>query len=79
MKLTIEGLYQFLERRIETRNLSELSDAKGNIHCVFICCDLPYQYIDEYFNKLEPGSLPVIHNKVNLYVLIAFLVPFFYI
>lgn len=65
LKLTIQGLYQFLERRIETRTLGELFDAKGNIHCVFICCDLPYQYIDDYFNKLGPESLPAVHNKVR--------------
>ena len=25
---------------------------EGETHVVFLCCDLPYQYIGEYFDKL---------------------------
>ncbi|OHF01839.1 cysteine synthase K/M:Cysteine synthase B [Colletotrichum orchidophilum] len=59
----LQGLYQFLDKRIAADNLKELTDESGEIHCVFICCDLPYQYIDEYFAKLGPEHFPAIHNE----------------
>ncbi|KAK1453224.1 cysteine synthase K/M:Cysteine synthase B [Colletotrichum melonis] len=59
----LQGLYQFLDKRIAAGNLNELADDSGEIHCVFVCCDLPYQYIDEYFAKLGPEHFPAIHNE----------------
>ncbi|KAK1978793.1 cysteine synthase [Colletotrichum cereale] len=67
----LQGLYQFLDKRLTAGNLAELADEAGAVHCVFVCCDLPYQYIDEYFTKLSPGHFPAIHNdnlqKVDLH------------
>lgn len=46
--------------------LSELADLEsGEVTCVFICCDLPYQYIDGYFDKLKEDHFPPIVNKVH--------------
>ncbi|WQF79224.1 Putative Rhodanese-like domain, tryptophan synthase beta chain-like, PALP domain-containing protein [Colletotrichum destructivum] len=59
----LQGLYQFLDKRLEAGSLKELADEAGEVHCVFICCDLPYQYIDEYFAKLGPEHFPAIHNE----------------
>lgn len=67
----LQGLYNLIEKRKAAGNLSELANPNGEIHCVFLCCDLPYQYINEYFDKLGDKYFPEIHNealtKVDLY------------
>lgn len=64
-RLTRPGLYQMLERRKASGALDALRNSDGSIHRVFICCDLPYQYIDEYFTKLDEDSFPPLHNSVS--------------
>lgn len=59
------ALIRYLEKRRVSGSLMELADAgTGDISCVFICCDLPYQYLDGYFNKLGESQFPPIINKV---------------
>ena len=62
----LKGLLQMLEKRKAADSLSALRGEDGLIHCVFMCCDLPYQYIDEYFQKLGPEKFHPIHNEVSL-------------
>ena len=70
-RLTSTGLYQHIEKRKAAGTLSELAAEDGSVHCVFVCCDLRYQYINEYFAKLADDCFPAIHNKdltdVDLY------------
>jgi cysteine synthase A len=61
----LQGLFQMLEKRKATSTLSELAGPDGITHCVFLCCDLPYQYIGEYFQKLGPERFPPIQNEVS--------------
>ncbi|KAI1099340.1 tryptophan synthase beta subunit-like PLP-dependent enzyme [Jackrogersella minutella] len=67
----LQGLFQFIERQKAAGTLSNLAGEDGEIHCVFLCCDLPYQYINEYFDKLGSEHFPSITNesltKVDLY------------
>ncbi|KAK7745691.1 hypothetical protein SLS62_009657 [Diatrype stigma] len=71
----LSGLYQFLAKKKADGTLASdlAADAAGEIHCVFLCCDLPYQYIGEYFDKLgeASGAFPPIRNdnlaKVDLH------------
>ncbi|KAM0207106.1 hypothetical protein ACHAQI_007828 [Fusarium lateritium] len=67
----LKGLCQLIEKRKFEGTLSELAGPDGTINCVFLCCDLPYQYIDEYFDKLGESYFPPITNKdllkVDLY------------
>ncbi|KAI0835877.1 tryptophan synthase beta subunit-like PLP-dependent enzyme [Hypoxylon sp. FL0890] len=67
----LKGLFQFIEKQKAAGTLQNLAGADGEIHCVFLCCDLPYQYINEYFDKLGSGYFPSITNepltKVDLY------------
>lgn len=49
--------------------MAELATHEGQIHCVTLCCDLPYQYIDEYFAKLGTDQFPAIKNSVNSFLL----------
>ncbi|CAL5869459.1 uncharacterized protein PFLUO_LOCUS3688 [Penicillium psychrofluorescens] len=59
----LQGLFQMLEKRKSTGTLSDLAGLDGITHCVFLCCDLPYQYIEEYFQKLGPEQFPPIQNE----------------
>ncbi|KAL4965312.1 putative cysteine synthase B [Aspergillus stella-maris] len=67
----LQGLFQMIEKRKKAGTLSELAGPDGSIHCVFLCCDLPYQYIGEYFSRLgEEKFHPIKNNnltKVDLY------------
>ena len=54
-----------LEKRKSAGTLEELRNDDGSIHCVFLCCDLPYQYMSEYFTKLGESSFPPVKNKVG--------------
>ncbi|KAJ5473697.1 hypothetical protein N7475_003263 [Penicillium sp. IBT 31633x] len=59
----LQGLFQTLAKRKAAGTLSELAGPEGTIHCVFLCCDLPYQYIDEYFQKLGEQQFHPIRNE----------------
>lgn len=60
----LQGLYQFIEKQKAEGTLSSLAGADGEIHSVFLCCDLPYQYVNEYFDKLDESCFPRIKNEV---------------
>ncbi|KAK5636050.1 hypothetical protein RRF57_011762 [Xylaria bambusicola] len=59
----LKGLFQYLEKCKVNGTLSNLAGPDKEIHCVFLCCDLPYQYIDEYYDKLEEARFPAIKNQ----------------
>ena len=62
----LHGLLNYLRKAKDAGKLQELADPlTGDISCVFICCDLPYQYMDGYFQKLEENEFPAIRNKVR--------------
>ncbi|KAJ3496815.1 hypothetical protein NLG97_g2378 [Lecanicillium saksenae] len=67
----LKGLYQYIDKRKAEGNLSKLAGPDGLINCVFLCCDLPYQYVNEYFEKLDDSCFPPVKNeellKVDLY------------
>ncbi|PYH72621.1 putative cysteine synthase B [Aspergillus vadensis CBS 113365] len=69
--LSLKGLYQMLEKRKRAGTLRQLAGPDGSIHCVFLCFDLPYQYVGDYFEKLGPERFPPIRNQnlvgVDLY------------
>jgi|SRR5690242_5184107 len=64
-ELTQLGLLNYLEKRKAAGTLKEIAGPYGLINCAFICCDLPYQYVDEYFDKLGDTSFHPIHNEVR--------------
>jgi cysteine synthase len=62
----LPGLLNYLQKTKDAGNLQELADPTTHeISCVFICSDLPYQYIDGYFEKLGESEFSTIHNKVR--------------
>lgn len=60
----LQGLLNLLEKRKAEGTLHQLANEDGLIHSVFLCCDLPYQYLGEYFDKLGSESFPPIQNEV---------------
>ncbi|RDA82431.1 hypothetical protein CP532_2402 [Ophiocordyceps camponoti-leonardi (nom. inval.)] len=62
----LAGLFRFIEKRKASNTLQALAGPDGDIHCVFLCCDLPYPYVNEYFDKLGDSYFSPIHNEVLL-------------
>ena len=59
------GLLKYLTRIKNTNRFNELVDPlTGEISCVFTCSDLPYQYLNGYFDRLEEKEFPIIENQV---------------
>ena len=63
--LTEIGLYNYLGKQRDTGRLHELAGDDSSIHCIFICCDLPYQYLDDYFTKLGEEYFHPLQNNVS--------------
>lgn len=58
------GLLRFLEQRQRAGTFEALRNAStGLIECAFLCCDLPYQYISEYFDKVPATEFHPIKNN----------------
>lgn len=62
---TLQGLFQRIEKRKQEGTLSQLAGPDGEINCVFMCCDLPFQYLSEYFQNLGPEKFTQIRNEVR--------------
>ncbi|KAI5791566.1 tryptophan synthase beta subunit-like PLP-dependent enzyme [Pyronema domesticum] len=69
--MNLAGLLDFLAFRKAEGTLKDLAGENGDVHCVFLVCDLPYQYVNEYFDKLGEECFPPIINQqlhnVDLY------------
>lgn len=62
---SLQGLFQMLDRYKRQGRLAELrqqGDGKP-VEAVFLCCDLPFQYVDEYFGKCDAGLFKPIVNE----------------
>jgi hypothetical protein len=62
----LQGLLQYLAEMKRLGKLGDLADeSTKEISCVFTCCDLPYQYLPSYFEKLDADEFPSIENQVS--------------
>ncbi|KAK3332273.1 tryptophan synthase beta subunit-like PLP-dependent enzyme [Cercophora scortea] len=60
----LAGLLAHLGASKAQGRLASLGDpSTGEVVCVFICADLPYQYMDLYFSKLGEGAFPPVCNE----------------
>ncbi|PHH62157.1 hypothetical protein CDD81_7531 [Ophiocordyceps australis] len=59
----LQGLFQYIEKCKADASLQKLAGPDGQIHCAFLCCDLPYQYITEYFDKLGDSYFSPVKNE----------------
>ncbi|GJE91549.1 cysteine synthase [Phanerochaete sordida] len=65
--LALLGLLKHLNKLKEKGELDQLrNEDTGEIPCVFICCDQPFQYISEYYTKLGPEHFTPITNELLL-------------
>ncbi|KAF6827317.1 Cysteine synthase K/M:Cysteine synthase B [Colletotrichum musicola] len=61
------GLLDYLGEMSSRGSLAELAEpSTGEVSCVFTCSDLPYQYLDGYYQKLSDDEFPPIENKILL-------------
>lgn len=62
--MALKGLYNFIEEQKDLGLLHDLAEpTTGEVSCVFPCCDLPYQYMDTYFEKLNADDFNAIINE----------------
>jgi cysteine synthase len=63
--MALQALLNVLQKVKDEDRLIEFAAADGQIHAVFTCCDLPYQYMDNYVQKLGRSAFPPIGNIVS--------------
>lgn len=61
--LGLSGLLQHLQKVKDSGRLEALRNTDGEVRCVFICCDGPLAYLDEYSRYVAPEHFPSIRNK----------------
>ncbi|KAK2594943.1 hypothetical protein QQS21_007346 [Conoideocrella luteorostrata] len=66
--MALQGLLDWLQAEKSAGRLSQHADAAtGEVHCVFVCCDLPHMHLDQYFAKLDDTSFHPIVDKELLF------------
>lgn len=58
--MNLKWLIQYIRWNME--NIKKIIDTNWEYKCVFVCCDTPLPYIDEYFKYLSEDNFPKIHN-----------------
>ncbi|GJE91546.1 cysteine synthase B [Phanerochaete sordida] len=66
--LALEGLLQYLQKAKDARTLDALRTADGSVTCAFICCDQPFVYLGDYFDKVPAELFPPVHKEQLLKV-----------
>ena len=61
--LCLSGLLQHLRESKDEGRLDALRNVDGEVLCVFICCDGPLAYLDEYSKYVATEHFPVIRNE----------------
>ena len=56
------GLLKYLGSLKDKNELDGLKNEAGLINSVFICCDSPFPYLDEYFKYLDESHFPSVEN-----------------
>lgn len=65
--MALQGLFDFLAKIKSRGELGTIRDpVTAEACCVFVCCDLPYQYLDGYFQRLNDDDFHPIVNQVIL-------------
>ncbi|KAL8746864.1 MAG: hypothetical protein Q9190_001188 [Brigantiaea leucoxantha] len=67
--MALKGLFNWLQKARDENQLDRYRQSEtGDINCVFICCDLPYQYLNEYFARLgEEEFRPMLNEELLEY------------
>lgn len=59
----LAGLLQLIRNLQRDGQLDSLRLSNGDIPVVFICCDSPFPYLDEYFEHLDSNEFPPIAHE----------------
>ncbi|MYB39707.1 pyridoxal-phosphate dependent enzyme [Candidatus Saccharibacteria bacterium] len=59
----LKGLLKYLGELSGAGELDRVRGEDGEVVAVFITCDTPFPYIDEYFEYLEPADFPKVENE----------------
>lgn len=63
--MALKGLFHWLEKTKDAGELDMHRELRsGVVNCVFICCDLPQQYMEGYFARLSGDDFQPIQNEV---------------
>ena len=64
--MALKGLFNLLQKLKDAGKLNKYAEPDtGEISCVFVCCDLPQQYLDGYFQRLGEEDFHPITNRVR--------------
>ena len=64
--MALKGLFRWLEKAKEADELDLYREEwSGEVNCVFVCCDLPQQYMEGYFKRLSAEDFRPIQNEVR--------------
>lgn len=61
--LGLSGLLQHLQTAKDNERLDSLRNTEGEVCCVFVCCDGPLAYLDEYSKYVATKHFPAIQNE----------------
>lgn len=59
----LAGLSQFIKKAKKDKSLDRYRSKDGAVHAVFVCCDGPFQYLDEYFDYVDARQFPKVRNE----------------
>lgn len=59
----LKGLIKYFDQLSEDNNLDQIRNINGEIIAVFLTCDTPLPYVDEYFKYLNQSNFPEVENK----------------
>ena len=66
--MALQALLNVLQKAKDEGRLAEFAAADGQVRAVFPCCDLPYQYMDNYALKLGPSAFEPIGDVVSVFI-----------
>ncbi len=61
--LSFAAAKSYIQNIKDVGELDSIRNDKGQVNVVFICCDFPYLYLDEYFDYLDDSYFPKIENE----------------
>lgn len=63
--MCLKGLFTWLDRAKKSGDLDKYREpGTSDVNCIFVCCDLPQQYMQGYHARLSPEDFRPILNEV---------------
>lgn len=59
----LQGLIDFIKNALSEGSLDKFRNVKGEVLAVFVCCDSPFPYVEEYFKYLDASYFPSVINE----------------